>query len=87
MCPHDISPSLFLIAIRASLPARGYDSVDDDAVIARSTCDEAIQLSSCAGSTRASISLRKSLSKVMDCRVKPGNDGKNGLLRRKCSSQ
>src|SRR4051812_29444716 len=43
-------------------------------VIARSPSDEAIQLSSCAGSTRASITLRKSLSKKMDCRVKPGND-------------
>jgi hypothetical protein len=30
---------------------------------------------SCAGLTRASIILRKSLSKRMDCRVKPGNDG------------
>jgi hypothetical protein len=29
---------------------------------------------SCAGLTRASIHLRKSLSKKMDCRVKPGND-------------
>ena len=29
---------------------------------------------SCAGLTRASINLRKSLSKRMDCRVKPGND-------------
>jgi hypothetical protein len=27
---------------------------------------------SCAGFTRASIHLRKSLSKMMDCRVKPG---------------
>jgi hypothetical protein len=25
--------------------------------------------------TRASITLRKSFSKAMDCRVKPGNDG------------
>src|SRR4051794_21058482 len=33
------------------------------------------QASSCAGLTRASIHLRKSLSKKMDCRVKPGNDG------------
>src|SRR5262249_55024631 len=32
--------------------------------------DEAISQSSCAGSTRASILLRKK----MDCRVKPGND-------------
>jgi hypothetical protein len=31
--------------------------------------------SSYAGSTRVSIHLRKSLSKKMDCRVKPGNDG------------
>jgi hypothetical protein len=30
---------------------------------------------SCAGLTRASITLRKSFSKRMDCRVKPGNDG------------
>src|SRR5947209_5572749 len=30
--------------------------------------------SSCAGSTRASIHLQKSLAKRMDCRVKPGND-------------
>jgi hypothetical protein len=30
---------------------------------------------SCAGLTRASINLEKSLSKKMDCRVKPGNDG------------
>jgi hypothetical protein len=30
--------------------------------------------SSCAGLTRASIHLRKNLSKKMDCRVKPGND-------------
>jgi len=29
------------------------------------------------GLTRASIPLRKSLSKAMDCRVKPGNDNKN----------
>jgi hypothetical protein len=29
---------------------------------------------SCPGLTRASIPLRKSLSKKMDCRVKPGND-------------
>jgi hypothetical protein len=29
---------------------------------------------SCAGLTRASIILRKSLSRGMDCRVKPGND-------------
>jgi hypothetical protein len=29
---------------------------------------------SCAGLTRASIHLRKSLSEKMDCRVKPGND-------------
>src|SRR5438105_3568435 len=29
---------------------------------------------SCAGLTRASIDLRKSLPKVMDCRVKPGNE-------------
>jgi len=27
-----------------------------------------------AGLTRVSIDLHKSLSKVMDCRVKPGND-------------
>jgi hypothetical protein len=33
---------------------------------------------SCAGLTRASIHLRKSLSKRMDCRVKPGNDGVGG---------
>jgi NAD(P)-dependent dehydrogenase (short-subunit alcohol dehydrogenase family) len=33
---------------------------------------------SCAGLTRASIHLRKILSKVMDCRVKPGNDGAKG---------
>jgi hypothetical protein len=34
----------------------------------------------CAGLTRASIILRKSLTKRMDCRVKPGNDelGKPG---------
>jgi hypothetical protein len=31
--------------------------------------------SSCPGLTRASIHLRKSLAKKMDCRVKPGNDG------------
>ena len=30
--------------------------------------------SSCPGLTRASITLRKSPSKKMDCRVKPGND-------------
>jgi hypothetical protein len=30
---------------------------------------------SCAGLTRASIVPRKILSKKMDCRVKPGNDG------------
>jgi len=35
--------------------------------------------SSCAGLTRASIHLRKSLSKGMDCRVKPGNDSVGGL--------
>jgi hypothetical protein len=29
---------------------------------------------SCAGLTRASIILRKNLSRKMDCRVKPGND-------------
>src|SRR5258707_945080 len=29
---------------------------------------------SCAGLTRASITLHKTLSKWMDCRVKPGND-------------
>jgi hypothetical protein len=29
---------------------------------------------SCPGLTRASIILRKSLSKGLDCRVKPGND-------------
>jgi hypothetical protein len=32
------------------------------------------QLPSYAGLTRVSINLRKSLSKKMDCRVKPGND-------------
>jgi hypothetical protein len=30
---------------------------------------------SCAGLTRASIILHENLSKAMDCRVKPGNDG------------
>jgi hypothetical protein len=30
--------------------------------------------SSCAGLTRASIYLQKILAKMMDCRVKPGND-------------
>src|ERR1700694_2613106 len=29
---------------------------------------------SCAGLTRASITLHENLAKVMDCRVKPGND-------------
>jgi hypothetical protein len=29
--------------------------------------------------TRASINLRKSFSKTMDCRVKPGNDGLNEM--------
>jgi hypothetical protein len=36
--------------------------------------DEKKMRSSCAGLTRASIHLRKSLSKKMDCRVKAGND-------------
>src|SRR5580765_5305453 len=31
--------------------------------------------SSCPGLTRASIPLRKMFFEVMDCRVKPGNDG------------
>jgi NAD(P)-dependent dehydrogenase (short-subunit alcohol dehydrogenase family) len=35
-------------------------------------------MSSCAGLTRASIHLHKNLSKKMDCRVKPGNDGAKG---------
>src|SRR4051794_24492653 len=35
--------------------------------------------SSCAGLTRASIVLRKTLSKRMDCRVKPGNDAEGTL--------
>jgi hypothetical protein len=30
---------------------------------------------SCAGLTRASITLQKTRAKKMDCRVKPGNDG------------
>jgi len=30
---------------------------------------------SCAGFTRASIEKKEVLSGVMDCRVKPGNDG------------
>src|SRR5205085_11868941 len=33
-----------------------------------------IVIASCAGLTRASIHLQKSLSKRMDCQVKPGND-------------
>jgi hypothetical protein len=41
-----------------------------------SNCANVSTLSaSCAGLTRASINLRKSLPKKMDCRVKPGNDG------------
>ena len=32
-------------------------------------------MSSCAGLTRASINLQKSLAKEMDCRVEAGNDG------------
>src|SRR4051794_6960319 len=39
---------------------------------------------SCAGLTRASITLRKSLSKGMDCRVKPGNDESQGSGCRHC---
>src|SRR4051812_4934895 len=33
-----------------------------------------------AGLTRVSITLRKSLEKRMDCRVKPGNDGHKSLV-------
>jgi hypothetical protein len=36
--------------------------------------DAATNSASYAGLTRVSITLRKSLSKRMDCRVKPGND-------------
>src|SRR5688572_14512089 len=36
--------------------------------------------SSCAGLTRASISRRTSPFKEMDCRVKPGNDDKDGVF-------
>jgi hypothetical protein len=36
--------------------------------------DAATHTASYAGLTRVSITLRKSLSKRMDCRVKPGND-------------
>jgi hypothetical protein len=37
------------------------------------------KFSSCPGLTRASIDLRKNLFEVMDCRVKPGNDGTSYL--------
>src|SRR3954463_12284617 len=37
-------------------------------------------VASCAGLTRASILLHKSLSKEMDCRVKPGNEGVCGCI-------
>jgi hypothetical protein len=37
-------------------------------------------ISSCAGLTRASINLQKSLAKMVDCRVKPGNDGFFGTV-------
>jgi hypothetical protein len=33
--------------------------------------------------TRASIDLQKNLSKTMDCRVKPGNDGAASRLTRR----
>ncbi len=36
-----------------------------------------VQYMSYAGLTRVSINLRKTLSKTMDCRVKPGNDDKD----------
>jgi hypothetical protein len=39
-------------------------------------CDHSQHTASYAGLTRVSITLRKSLSKRMDCRVKPGNDEK-----------
>ena len=41
-----------------------------------SVATAATNSASCAGLTRASILLRKNLSERMDCRVKPGNDGK-----------
>src|SRR3954469_9823200 len=41
------------------------------------------QQASCAGLTRASITLRKTLSKKMDCRVKPGNDAGREIPRTK----
>src|SRR4051812_31076502 len=37
-----------------------------------------------AGLTRVSIDLRKSLSKWMDCRVKPGNDEGTFVSRARC---
>jgi hypothetical protein len=48
--------------------------IGDDPRIHLTSCD-----ASCAGLTRASIDLRKSVSKRMDCRVKPGND--EGVVR------
>jgi hypothetical protein len=43
-----------------------------------SFADASTLSASCAGLTRASIPLRKNLTKRMDCRVKPGNDGLGG---------
>jgi hypothetical protein len=43
-----------------------------------SFADASTLSASCPGLTRASIQLRKNLSKKMDCRVKPGNDGVGG---------
>jgi hypothetical protein len=43
--------------------------------------DAATYTASYAGLTRVSITLRKNLSKKMDCRIKPGNDGDGLRLR------
>jgi hypothetical protein len=46
--------------------------------------DAATYSASYAGLTRVSITLRKSLSKRMDCRVEPGNDGVSAVSRARC---
>jgi hypothetical protein len=49
----------------------GIDTIHDEIF--------SLKTPSYAGLTRVSINLRKNLSKWMDCRVKPGNDGPGNL--------
>jgi hypothetical protein len=77
---HSISPrkaadKSFAMFVNAANEIVRHPDVQRSAGAAGENVDPVIYArSACAGLTRASIYLRKSLSKMMDCRVKPGND-------------